>query len=199
MKKSVSKPKPAIIMTTITDKYALRFLSKLVEKPDTGCLIYEAGCSPNGYGQFWDGYKSISAHRFSYQTFVDDLPVSGVLKHSCNNKRCAAWFHLTPATHAENSADASRDGLLGGKRRAYRKMTGTELADIRARAAKGETHYSISKLYDRGHAYISQIVSGKLHPIDKPAKPKKIVKFPRKPTTPSDDWAGESLTCKEAA
>ena len=80
--------------------------------------------------------------------------------------------HLAVATHKENSAAAKKDGLLAVKRREYRKITEEELIDIRARAAAGETPYSIAKRYDRAQQHITKIVSGQIHSVDKPIKPK---------------------------
>ena len=145
------------------NKYVRRFLEKLTENKRTGCLEYKGALAPNGYGVFWDGTTSILSHRYAYDTFKADLPKDGVLAHSCNNKKCCNWDHLRPATHKENSADASRDGLLAVNRRSYVKASDTEIADIRSRSAKGESNYSIAKHLDRGEAYVGKVVSGKLH------------------------------------
>lgn len=93
---------------------ALRsFEEKYNTNKNTGCWIWNACVNPAGYGEFGvpmvDGtYKSMRAHRFSYELLHGSIPKGYVIRHSCENKLCVNPQHLICGTHNQNSHDYKR-------------------------------------------------------------------------------------------
>lgn len=84
-----------------------RFLEKRVIDPVTGCWIW-TGSNSHGYGRFWDGSKTVPAHRFSYETFVQPVPEGMQLDHiMCDNPSCVHPGHVKPATPRDNTLRSS--------------------------------------------------------------------------------------------
>ena len=91
-----------------------RFMLK-VEVTPTGCWKWLGVITPKGYGYFRDG-KMISAHRWSFSTFVGPIPDDLQIDHLCHtddsscpggndcpHRRCVNPAHLEPVTPQGNS------------------------------------------------------------------------------------------------
>lgn len=61
------------------------------------------GTKNAGYGQFWDGAKTVRAHRWSYEFHIGPVPTGLVLDHLCRNPSCVNPHHLEPVTVRENT------------------------------------------------------------------------------------------------
>jgi hypothetical protein len=71
---------------------------------DLGCRVWTGGIKgSSGYGNVWDGEKSVSAHRLSYETFVGPIPDGMHIDHLCRNRSCIKPSHLDVVTNAENA------------------------------------------------------------------------------------------------
>ena len=109
-----------------------RFDDKVIPEPNSGCWLWLGAINGNGYGNFWDGVKTISAHRFAYMTFVGPIPDGFELDHKCRVRSCCNPIHLeavTPRinqlrgvgfsginsrkTHCRNGHPLSGDNLVG--------------------------------------------------------------------------------------
>ena len=90
------------------------------EKVDkTGeCWLWIGSRFPNGYGHFHiknenGKFKTIGAHRFSYQLATgSQVPSDMVVAHKCNVKGCVRPDHLYAATYQQNTLDALKDGIF---------------------------------------------------------------------------------------
>lgn len=68
----------------------------------TRCLEWTAGCTPQGYGLFWDGRNRVLAHRWAYEQEHGPIPRHLEIDHLCDNKVCVNVLHLEAVTHVEN-------------------------------------------------------------------------------------------------
>ena len=86
----------------------VRFWEK-VDKTDD-CWLWIGGRRPTGYGQFWDGTRNVSAHRWSYEALVGPIPEGLVTDHLCRVRNCVNPDHLFLGTRADNVADMLAKG-----------------------------------------------------------------------------------------
>lgn len=82
-----------------------RFAEK-VALTESGCLVWLAGVTGDGYGRFRPGGRQTQttlAHRWSYEHHVGPIPKGLHLDHLCRNPPCVNPDHLEPVTCRENS------------------------------------------------------------------------------------------------
>ena len=86
-----------------------RFEKKYIAEPNTGCWLWIANLTPNGYAQIRRDSpigggrgKKLYAHRVSYEMFVGPIPEGLHLDHKCRVRSCVNPDHLEAVTHQEN-------------------------------------------------------------------------------------------------
>lgn len=95
-------------MTTRPDPALTRFLRKVDVTPD-GCWLWQAGRTPDGYGQFHVGSRvdgtrrNVNAHRWIYQQLVGSIAHGLHLDHLCRVRHCVNPEHLEPVTPKINT------------------------------------------------------------------------------------------------
>lgn len=85
-----------------------RFREKVALGPND-CLVWQGSGTQNGYGKFWDGRRSVLAHRWSYEQQRGPIPNGMQLHHECRSKRCVDPDHLVLVTSGDNTRRASAE------------------------------------------------------------------------------------------
>ncbi|MFI8660704.1 HNH endonuclease signature motif containing protein [Rhodococcus qingshengii] len=79
-------------------------------KPDeNGCLIWTGEITNRGYGRIAIKRQKFMAHRWSYETFVGEIPDGYVVDHICNNPPCVNPEHLQAITQQHNVLRSETD------------------------------------------------------------------------------------------
>lgn len=87
---------------TISPKQIDSFLSKVSPEPNSGCWLWDASTSADGYGRVMLNGRVQNAHRVSYEIHVGPVPEGLVVDHLCRNRCCVNPDHLEPVTEREN-------------------------------------------------------------------------------------------------
>lgn len=80
------------------DKEKLLSKIKIVD----GCWEWTGIVFVSGYGQFWNGIKTVRAHRLSYELYKGKIPTGLTIDHLCRNKICVNPNHLEAVSLREN-------------------------------------------------------------------------------------------------
>jgi hypothetical protein len=90
------------------------------------------------------------------------VDVEGMLiRHSCDNPPCVNPAHLSVGTNADNAADmVSRERQARGSRSGTSKLTESQVAEIRARAAAGDLHRVLAGEYGVSRTLITRLANG---------------------------------------
>lgn len=116
----------------------------------------------NGYGRFSLNCVENYAHRFAYGLAYGDPPQGREMQvmHSCNNKLCCNPAHLSLGTAAENTAAATRDGLMSSGESHHTARYSDDL--IRTIFADNRPQLELERIYGVSQAHISRIKRGEI-------------------------------------
>jgi len=92
------------------EEMQLRFDSKYIPVTESGCWLWEAYVSPNGYGTFSVEGKTQGAHRVSYFLHKGEIPTGAYVLHKCDNTICVNPEHLFLGTQLDNMKDMAKKG-----------------------------------------------------------------------------------------
>lgn len=107
------------------------------------------GSFRNGYGQIEINYKTIGAHRVSYELQHGSIPLGFLVRHSCDNKWCVNPEHLSVGTPKDNTHDAMERGRLAtGERHPFNINP--------ALRPRGERHWKAKLTEDQARAIKSK-------------------------------------------
>ena len=85
-----------------------RFFAK-VNKTDT-CWLWTGFIDSGGRGRFYFNGRATSAHRVSYELFVDEILEGLLVCHRCDVSACVNPDHLFVGTQTDNMHDCSEKG-----------------------------------------------------------------------------------------
>lgn len=138
---------------TIDAKARARFEAKLMPIPYAGCHLWTACTHPGGYGSFKLAGQALKAHRVAYEIAHGPIPNGLHVLHRCDVRSCCNPDHLFLGTRADNMAD------MVAKGRQSRKLTDSDVREIRARyAAGGISQEALAEAYGVGQVAISKRV-----------------------------------------
>jgi hypothetical protein len=81
-------------------------------EPNTGCWLWGASVTTDGYGRVNMGRTQIGAHRASYERHKGAIPEGMFVCHTCDVPSCVNPEHLFLGTSTDNLRDASRKGRM---------------------------------------------------------------------------------------
>lgn len=117
-------------------------------------------------GECWDchlepnqkGYSNVTiggregekwrAHRLVYTVIHGDIPRFGVIRHTCDNRRCIRPKHLLLGTDADNTADMMARGRHKFILPDNRKLTEADITNIMALRNLGYTYKEIADCFN---------------------------------------------------
>lgn len=138
-----------------------RFWSHVNKLPgDNACWLWTGKRSSTGYGSITlPGKKTVSAHRFAYETLVGPIPPGQLVRHSCDTPLCVRPDHLIPGTQKQNMQDAiDRKRTATGEHVNNAKLTVAQVRQIRSAHANGTPQKTLARQYHVYKGTISEIV-----------------------------------------
>lgn len=143
-----------------------RFWDK-VQKTDN-CWNWIASKVKDGYGFFrLPGYKSMRAHRFSWEFHNGTIPKGICVLHKCDNPACVNPAHLFLGTDADNVKDMMNKGRgkynpnpAKGENHHNSKLTDKQVLEIRA-IGNSINQYVLARHYGVRQPQISRILNNK--------------------------------------
>lgn len=156
------------------------FDERCIPVPEAGCRLWLGGLS-DGYGSVYVDGQMRGAHCVAWEQANGPIPPGMYVLHKCDVRCCTELIHLFLGTHADNMADMATKGrasrLLGddnprrqhperwSKERAARgeshgrsKLVASQVLDIRARVAAGESQHSVARHYGISQPTVHLIV-----------------------------------------
>lgn len=79
-----------------------RFFDKVAPEPNSGCWLWMASCTAEGYGQFWLEKTNVRAHRWIYEFSVGPIPDGLQIDHLCRVRSCVNPAHLEAVDQQTN-------------------------------------------------------------------------------------------------
>jgi hypothetical protein len=125
------------------------------------CIEFPGAKDRKGYGSLTKGGKRWKAHRLAFFEAHGYLPSQ--VCHTCDNPPCTSEYHLFPGTNRDNVDDMMAKGRqVRGEKNGRAKLTGGEVAEIRAEYANGVlTQGMLADVYGVSQFVVSTVVSRK--------------------------------------
>jgi hypothetical protein len=125
----------------------------------SGCHFWKGSHDRRGYGRFLYEGRLQNAHCVAYQLFVDKIPLTIKVLHTCDNSLCVNPDHLELGTQKKNMEDASSRGRLAtGEDSHWAKLTWGDVRKIRTMQG---TQKEIAQKFNVSRATIHLILADK--------------------------------------
>lgn len=139
-----------------------RFSERYVPEPNTGCWLWTAAMSSDGYGALRVRGKQTKTSRVSYELYRGKIPKGLFVLHKCDTPACVNPDHLFLGTQRDNMHDRRNKGrgnLPKGSKHHAAKFTEEDILRIRQLYATGEfTQQGIADLYSTTNQTINKII-----------------------------------------
>lgn len=129
------------------------------------CMDHGMSVGTSGYSNTTVEGVWTTRHRKSWEEFSGlKVPKGGVVRHSCDNKRCVNPTHLTLGTRAQNVKDSVDRGLMpSGESHHNSKLSDKAVKHIKFLLWCGDTHKDIAEEFGISRITVTDIKSGRLH------------------------------------
>ncbi len=129
----------------------------------SGCLVWQAGQTSDGYGVVTYKGKTRLAHRVSYEVSTGIAVEGKYVCHKCDNPLCINPEHLFLGTHKDNMFDMKtkgrRKGIGCGESNGRAKLTAQQAKEIREQRSNGVMLKTLASQYGVGTSTIARVAS----------------------------------------
>jgi hypothetical protein len=132
-----------------------RLQARSADDPATGCRVWTARTTAQGYGAISYQGRQRPAHRIAYEVFVGPVADDIMVCHHCDNPPCVNPDHLFLGTGADNARD-----MIAKGRRAFgnARLTPEQVEAIRGRSG---SQAAIAREFGVGPTTVHNIKAGK--------------------------------------
>lgn len=151
----------------------MKNFTDLYEVSEDGCWLWKGGRASMGrYGCLKVDGKTVSAHRYSYQIHVGEIPEGMFICHHCDVPLCVNPEHLFAGTAKQNYDDMIQKGRgpdpfiikdETGEKNANAKLSDEEILEIRRLRASGSSYRHLKARFGiKSNGHVRNIITGKL-------------------------------------
>lgn len=131
----------------------------------SGCWLWTAYITTQGYGSITVDKKPVKTHRLSFTIYKGEIPKGMLVCHHCDVRSCVNPDHLFLGTHKDNSDDMIRKGRSvsnHGDKNGRAKITNNDFLNIKSLFKKGFSNSQIAERYGLKTETVRRIRFGKL-------------------------------------